>query len=48
MAVHRFVAIPVLDGNRIVAVAAVANKEHDYSEADVSALSTCPTRCGKS
>jgi len=40
VSIRRFVAIPVLDGNRIVAVAAVANKTRDYAEADVGALST--------
>ncbi|MFA6240870.1 MAG: response regulator [Candidatus Hydrogenedentales bacterium] len=40
VAIHRFVAVPVLDGNVIVAVAAVANKKGDYSGADVDALST--------
>ena len=37
--IHRFAAVPVLDGNLLVAVAVVANKKHDYVEADVNALS---------
>ena len=36
--IHRFVAVPVMDENRIVAVAAVANKTRDYNETDVNAL----------
>ncbi|MEW6386949.1 MAG: GAF domain-containing protein [Thermodesulfobacteriota bacterium] len=35
---HRLMTIPVFDGERIVAVAAVANKEDDYDEADVRQL----------
>jgi PAS domain S-box-containing protein len=36
--IRRFLAVPVSDGTRIVAVAAVANKRDDYDEADVAAL----------
>jgi two-component system, cell cycle sensor histidine kinase and response regulator CckA len=38
--IHRFAAVPVVDGERIVVVAAVANKTRDYVEADISAMST--------
>jgi PAS domain S-box-containing protein len=34
----RFLGVPVLAGGRTVAVAAVANKEHDYDEADLHQL----------
>lgn len=34
----RFMSIPVFDGNRIVAVALVANKPHDYDTSDVRQL----------
>jgi len=34
----RFMSIPVFDGERIVAVAAVANKEEEYDESDVRQL----------
>ncbi|MBN2013240.1 PAS domain S-box protein [candidate division KSB1 bacterium] len=36
--IHRFVTIPVTVGNKIVAVAAVANKKTDYTNADVQLL----------
>ncbi|MFA7013407.1 MAG: transporter substrate-binding domain-containing protein [Desulfobacterales bacterium] len=36
--IQRFMSIPVLDGNKIVAVAAVANKEEPYTEDDANAL----------
>jgi len=36
--ISRFLAIPVFDGERIVAVAAVANKESSYQEDDVRQL----------
>ena len=36
--IKRLLAIPVFDGNRIVAVAAVANKAEDYTESDSHAL----------
>lgn len=34
----RFMSIPVFDGNKIVAVALVANKPHDYDTSDVRQL----------
>jgi len=36
--IERFMAVPVFDGGKIVAVAAVANKSSDYDETDVAAL----------
>ncbi len=36
--IKRFLAIPVFDGDKIVAVAAAANKEEDYSESDIVAF----------
>jgi PAS domain S-box-containing protein len=36
---HRMLSIPVFDGNRIVAVAVVANKEEPYTHSDVQHLS---------
>jgi PAS domain S-box-containing protein len=36
--VHRHLNIPVFDGDRIVAVAGVGNKEEDYDESDVRQL----------
>jgi putative nucleotidyltransferase with HDIG domain/PAS domain S-box-containing protein len=38
--IRRFLAVPVLDGGRTVAVAAVANKGKDYTEDDVSAFTS--------
>jgi PAS domain S-box-containing protein len=38
--IRRFLGVPVFDGNKIVAVAAVANKEEPYGEDDVSALTS--------
>jgi PAS domain S-box-containing protein len=38
--IRRFVSIPVCDGGRMVAVAAVANKETDYTEDDVNAFTS--------
>ncbi|MHC4239114.1 MAG: PAS domain S-box protein [Planctomycetota bacterium] len=38
--VKRFMGIPVFEGERIVAVAAVANKQKDYDEADVRAITS--------
>jgi len=40
VAIDRFAAVPVLDGSRIVAVAAVANKAQEYTNEDTDALST--------
>jgi signal transduction histidine kinase len=40
MEIRRLATVPILDGDHIVAVAAVANKECDYVETDVYALST--------
>ncbi len=37
--IHRFMAVPVFDGDRIVALATVANKTCDYEDADENALS---------
>ncbi|MDO9532397.1 MAG: PAS domain S-box protein [Deltaproteobacteria bacterium] len=37
-ALHKFLTIPVFSGERIVAVAAVANKTTDYGQADVRQL----------
>jgi PAS domain S-box-containing protein len=36
--IQRFLAVPIFDEARIVAVAAVANKKEEYSDSDVSAL----------
>ena len=36
--ISRFLGIPVFDGERIVAVAAVANKEDEYQEGDIRQL----------
>lgn len=36
--VRRFMAVPVFDGNTIVAVAAVANKSEDYDRSDVASV----------
>ena len=38
--VRRLLAVPIFDGARIVAVAAVANKPQDYTEADAAALTS--------
>jgi phosphoserine phosphatase RsbU/P len=35
---HRHLHVPVFDGERVVAVAGVANKEEDYNDADVRQL----------
>ncbi len=37
--IHRFMAVPVFDGDRIVALATVANKTCDYEDADENAPS---------
>jgi PAS domain S-box-containing protein len=37
--IHRFMMVPLIDENRIVAVAAVANKDSQYTEDDTEALS---------
>ncbi|MDD5284367.1 MAG: PAS domain S-box protein [Desulfuromonadaceae bacterium] len=36
--IKRFLAIPVFDGDRIVAVAAAANKVEEYKQSDINAL----------
>ncbi|UCF17656.1 MAG: GAF domain-containing protein, partial [Phycisphaerales bacterium] len=38
--IKRFLCVPVFDGERIVVVAAVANKEKDYDESDVRAFTS--------
>ncbi|MHC4544779.1 MAG: MEDS domain-containing protein [Planctomycetota bacterium] len=38
--IKRFLGVPVFDLNRIVAVAAVANKEKDYDESDIRAVTS--------
>ncbi|TKJ34773.1 MAG: hypothetical protein CEE38_16570 [Planctomycetes bacterium B3_Pla] len=38
--IKRFLSVPVFDRNRIVAVAAVANKQENYEESDVRALTS--------
>ncbi|MHC4165803.1 MAG: PAS domain S-box protein [Planctomycetota bacterium] len=38
--ITRFLSVPVFDAGRIVAVAAVANKQEDYGESDVWALTS--------
>jgi len=38
VAIHRHLNIPVFDGDRIVAVAGVGNKDEDYDESDVRQL----------
>ena len=38
--IRRFAAIPVFSGNKIIAVAAAANKGYDYSAVDLKAIST--------
>ena len=40
VAIRRFLAIPVLDEGRMVAVVTVANKAQDYVEADIGPLAT--------
>ncbi len=40
VAVRRFLSVPVMSGNRIVAVGAVANKDSDYKDADIIAFSS--------
>ncbi|MDD4941861.1 MAG: PAS domain S-box protein, partial [Candidatus Omnitrophica bacterium] len=42
--VRRFMAVPVFDGNTIVAVAAVANKSEDYDRSDVASVSALTGR----
>jgi PAS domain S-box-containing protein len=37
--IHRFMAVPVFDGDRIVALATVANKDCDYDESDENTVS---------
>jgi len=36
----RFLAVPIFDGTRIVAVAAVANKHGDYTDSDIYAITS--------
>jgi PAS domain S-box-containing protein len=36
--IERFLGVPVFDGDRIVAMAAVANKPDDYDESDIRAI----------
>lgn len=36
--IKRFMAVPIFDGDRIVAVAAAANKEEEYTQSDLNAL----------
>ena len=38
--IRRFLAVPIFDGERLVAGAAVANKSADYTEADSAALTS--------
>jgi PAS domain S-box-containing protein len=38
--IRRFLAVPVLDGGRVVAAAAVANKAKDYTQDDVTAFTS--------
>ena len=38
--IKRFLGVPVFEVNRIVAVAAVANKEKDYNESDIRAITS--------
>lgn len=38
VAITRFLAVPILDGDRVEAVAAVANKEDKYDQADANQL----------
>lgn len=38
--IRRFLAVPIFDGSRIVAVGAVANKEEEYTEDDAAMLIT--------
>lgn len=38
--IRRFLGVPVFDVNRIVAVAAVANKDKDYDESDIHAVTS--------
>jgi PAS domain S-box-containing protein len=38
--IKRFLCVPVFDGERIVALACVANKEKDYQESDINALTS--------
>ncbi len=42
--IKRFISIPIFEGNKIVAVAAVANKEEEYNESDVNAFLTFMNR----
>lgn len=41
--ITRFLGMPVFDGDRIVAILAVANKESDYRDDDIDALQTLGT-----
>jgi len=38
--ITRFLGIPILDGIHVVAILAVANKQNDYEEGDINALTT--------
>lgn len=38
--IHRFLGVPIMEGARIVAILAVANKDTDYSDDDIEALKT--------
>ena len=38
--IQRFLAVPVFDGTRIVAVAAVANKQGDFTDSDIYAVTS--------
>ncbi|HOO56882.1 MAG TPA: response regulator [bacterium] len=40
VSIKRFLEVPVFDGSHITAVIAVANREHDYTERDVVALTS--------
>jgi len=42
--IERFLAVPIFDGERIVAVAAAANKSSDYNESDSIALTILTNR----
>ena len=42
--IRRFLSVPILDDARIVAVATVANKSSDYTDADVQALTSLMSR----
>ncbi len=36
--IHRYLGVPIFDGDKIVAVGAVANKETDYNISDIAAI----------